>query len=90
MADKKPTLKLWSVRLGKYVNYSVSIENGEIVATYKDDNLKFPGGITKEELLALVKEHNDANEKITALAPAEIQAQEDLAAANDALLESLK
>lgn len=90
MADTKPTLELWSVREGKLVDWEVSIDGDEIVATNGDESLKFPGGLTKKELLKLVKAHNEANKDVKAITDEEIKAKEDLDAANLKLLEDLK
>ena len=90
MADKKPTVELWSVRQGKLVDFEVSIDGEEIVAVNGDESLKFPGGITKKELLKLVKAHNAANKDVKAITDEEIKAKEDLDAANLQLLEDLK
>ena len=90
MAEKKPTLELWSVRQGKLVDFEVSIDGEEIVAVNGDESLKFPGGITKKELLELAKAHNEANKDVKAITDEEIKAKEDLDAANLKLLEDLK
>ncbi len=88
--SKQPTVQLWSVAQGKLVDFIVSIENSEIICQNGDEFIKFPGGITKEELLELVAAHNEANDGVKAITPEEIQAQEDLDAANQSLLDSLK
>ena len=97
MSEKQPTVKLWSVKEGRMLDFTVSVENGEIVCTHVNEKaavpeefVKFPGGINKEELLELVKAHNEANRDVKAITPEEIQAQEDLDAANQSLLDSLK
>ena len=90
MADKKPTLELWSVRQGKLVDFEVSIDGDEIVAVSGDESLKFPGGLTKKELLELAEAHNEANKDVKAITDTEIKAKEDLDAANRKLLEDLK
>lgn len=87
---KKPTIKLWSTAVGAYQDFEVSIENNEVVATREDEQVKFPGGVTAPELLALADEHNKANEGIKAITQKDIQAAEDLAQANNQLLEDLK
>lgn len=92
MADKKPTLKLWSTQLGKLSDFEVRIENQEIVAEHPDtgEALKFPGGITKDELMELVDAHNEANENVKARTEEDLQAEKDLEDANNQLLEDLK
>jgi len=89
MADKKPTLELWSVAEGKLVEFEFSIDNDEIVATTEHETIKFPGGINKEELLKLVKAHNEANDGIKALTDEQLQEQKDLVQANEQLLKDL-
>jgi hypothetical protein len=91
MADKKPTLKLWSIQLGELSDFEVRVENKEIVAEHPDthETLKFPGGITKDELLELVDAHNEANDGVKAITEEELQAEKELDEANDKLLESL-
>jgi len=92
MAEKKPVIKLWSIRSGKLQNFEVSIENSEVVATNPetDEVIKFPGGITVGELTELAIKHNEANQGVTGISPEDIKAQEDLDAANSKLLEDLK
>ena len=91
MAKKKPTLKLWSIQLGELADFEVRVENKEIVAEHTEthESIKFPGGITKDELLELVEAHNDANDGVQAITEEEIQAEKELDEANDKLLESL-
>lgn len=91
MSEKKPTLKLWSIQLGELADFEVRVENKEIVAEHPEthESIKFPGGITKDELLELVEAHNDANDGVQAITEEEIQAEKELDEANDKLLESL-
>lgn len=91
MSEKKPTLKLWSIQLGELADFEVRVENKEIVAEHPEthESIKFPGGITKDELLELVEAHNDANDGVRAITEEEIQAEKELDEANDKLLESL-
>ena len=91
MSEKKPTLKLWSIQLGELADFEVRVENKEIVAEHPEthESIKFPGGITKDELLELVEAHNDANDGVQAITAEEIQAEKELDEANDKLLESL-
>lgn len=89
MTDKKPTLKLWSVVKGEMADFEFSIENGDIIAECDGEFVKFPGGITKDELKKLVDAHNEANEGVKALSAEDIQVEEDLAEANQRLLDSL-
>ena len=91
MSEKKPTLKLWSIQLGELADFEVRVENKEIVAEHPETHevIKFPGGITKDELLELVEAHNDANDGVQAITEEEIQAEKELDEANDKLLESL-
>lgn len=86
---KKPILTLWSVKHGGHKAFEVSVENNEIVARYEDETIKFPGGITKDELLALQEAHNTANSGVKALTDEDIQAEKDLAEANEKLLNDL-
>ena len=92
MADKKPTIKLWSTQLGKIVDFEVRIENQEIVAEQGDTGevLKFPGGITKDELLELAEAHNEANDGIKARTDEDLQAEQELEDTNNKLLEDLQ
>ena len=91
MSEKKPTLKLWSIQLGELADFEVRVENKEIVAEHHEthESIKFPGGITRDELLELVEAHNDANDGVQAITEEEIQAEKELDEANDKLLESL-
>ena len=91
MADKKPTLNLWSVQLGQLEEFDVRVENKEIVAEHSEtgETIKFPGGITKDELLELVDAHNEANDGVKAISEEDLQAEKELDEANDQLLESL-
>lgn len=86
-----PKVKLWNTELGKLTTYNVRADqNGEIVCEYKTDEaydmIKFPGGLSKEEFLDLVNQHNDANEGVQAL---DTEAIEELNSANEDLLKSL-
>ena len=74
MAEKKPTLELWSTRQGKIVDFEVSVENNEIVAENDGEFVKFPGGITKTELMKLVKAHNKANDGVKAITEEDLKA----------------
>jgi len=85
----KPIVSIYSVQEGKKVPFEFSIENGEILATYKDEFLKFPGGLTKDELLTQIAAHNDANEGVVAVSDGELQAQVELVEANERLLKDL-
>lgn len=86
----KPTVKLWSVAQGKLVDFAASIENDEIVCVNGDEAIKFPGGISPEELKALVQAHNDANSGVKGITEDDIKAQAELKAANERLLDSLR
>ena len=89
MTDKKPTVRLWSVALGEFANFEVSIENSEVLLQRDEEFIKFPGGISKKEFDRLIKAHNDANEGVKGITPEDLQAEQDLADANEALLDSL-
>lgn len=90
MSDKKPTVLLWSVKQGDLLRFTVSIQNGEIICSRDDEFVKFPGGITKDEFMALVEAHNDANEGKEAISSADIQAEIELKESNEKLLEDLQ
>lgn len=85
----KPTVKLYSVEEGKLVDFEVSVANDEVICTYKDEFLKFPGGLTKDQFLKLVDKHNKANDGLKAVTQEDIAAQEALAKKNEKLLEDL-
>lgn len=64
-----PSVKLWSTEEGKLVDFELTGDNnGEIVATYKDESLKFPA-VSKDKFLKLVAAHNEANEGVKAVDP---------------------
>lgn len=86
----KPTVKLWSVTQGKLVDFAASIENDEIVCVNGDEAIKFPGGISPEELKTLVQAHNDANSGVKGITEDDIKAQAELKVANERLLDSLR
>lgn len=90
MTDKKPTVKLWSVKQGQLADFTASIENSEVVLQNGDEFIKFPGGLTPAEFKKLVAQHNKANDGLVAISPKDIAAQEKLDEANAALLDSLK
>lgn len=86
-----PKVKLWNTELGKLTAYDVMVDNnGEIVCEYNkndvNDVIKFPGGLTKDEFLELVNQHNDANAGIKALDTEELEERDK---ANEELLKSL-
>lgn len=90
MADKKPTVKLWSTQEGKLLNFEVSVENNEIIAQRGDEYVKFPGGLTPAEFKKLVTAHNEANDGVKAISDEDLKAEQELADANEKLLDSLK
>lgn len=90
MTDKKPTVKLWSVKQGELVDFIATIENSDIVLQNGDEFIKFPGGLSPEEFKKLVDQHNEDNKGLVAISPKDIAAQEKLDDANTALLDSLK
>jgi len=84
------TVKLYNVQEQKLVNYELSIENDEIVATYKDSFLKFPGGLTKKQFDKLVEEHNKVNKDQVPLSAEELEGKDKIQKLNTALLDSLE
>lgn len=90
MADKKPTIKLWSVKEGKLLAFELSSDGTDIIATRGDEAVKFPGGLTKEEFLTYAEEHNEVNKNLKAVSAEQIKADEERAEANASLLDSLK
>lgn len=88
--ESQPTVKLWSVQKGQLEDFVVMIEGNEIVCYREGEILKFPGGLNKEEFLKLVDKHNKANDGVKAITKEEIQAKQELDAANQSLLDSLK
>lgn len=82
--------ELYNVREGKLVEYELTVDNnGEIVATYGDDFLKFPAGLTKTQLVKLFKEHNEANDGVVAITDEEAWEQGKEARASQKLIDSL-
>lgn len=89
MADQ-PTAKLYSTEEGKIVSWNLEVDkNNEIVATHKDEMLKFPGDVTKKKLLSLFDQHNKAHEGIKARSAEDVQAEEDARNQAQELLSSL-
>lgn len=79
------TIALYSVKQGKTVDWDLSVDaSGEIVATHAEEFLKFPAGLTKDQLNEAFSAHNAANEGVVALKEDEIDA------ASKAMLESQK
>lgn len=91
--DEQPeakTAQLYSTVEGKVVDYQLSVDkNGDIIAEYGDDFLKFPGNVTKEELQGLFDAHNEANDGIVGLTPEEVAKQESAVANANSLLDEL-
>ncbi len=86
----KPQIKMWSVQEGKLVTWFLEEDtNGEIVASHKNETLKFPGGLSKKEFLAHVSAHNEANKGVRAVSEEDLKAEETKRAMNKQLLESL-
>lgn len=83
------TIKLYSVQHGKQLDFELRSENGEILAERGDETIKFPGGLSKEEFLDLVDQHNEANKGMRAITDAEVAEDRKLLEANEKLLESL-
>lgn len=86
----RPTVKLWSVAQGKLVDFAASVENDEIVCVNGDEAIKFPGGISPEDLKILIKAHNDSNSGVKGITEDDVKAQANLKAANERLLDSLR
>lgn len=83
-------LDLYSTEVGKVVSWDVEVDrNGELLATYKDEMLKFPAGLSKGELTKLVKDHNKANEGVKARTAEEVKAEEDAKERSQKLVDSL-
>ena len=87
----KPTIKLWSVQLGKLRDFEVRIENSEVVAEQPDtgETIKFTGGLSKDKLMELVDAHNKANKGVVARSEEDLQAEKELDEANEQLLKDL-
>lgn len=84
------TVELYSVKQGKAVDWELSVDgSGEIVAHNGDEFLKFPAGMTKEELQAAFEAHNTANAGVVALKEDEIDAQSETVKASQDLIDSL-
>lgn len=83
-------VELYSVKEGKLVDYELSVDgSGEIVATYKDSNLKFPAGLSKKELQSAFKAHNQANDGKVAKDESKPDEDEVRQAESQKLLDSL-
>lgn len=84
------TVDLYSVEQGKVVPFNVEVDqNGELVATNKDETLKFPAGLTKTQFTKLVSDHNKANEGVKARTAEEVKAEEEALARSQKLVDSL-
>lgn len=81
------TIALYNVKAGKEVEYELHADrNREIVATYEDSVVKFPGGLSKEDFLQLVAEHNNVNKELVVV---DLEAEAALDELNQSLLDSL-
>lgn len=81
---------LYSTVEGKVVPFDVEVDaNGELVATRKDESLKFPGGLTKTQFQKMVNDHNKANEGVKARTAEEVKAEEDARERSRKLVDSL-
>lgn len=84
------TTQLYSVQQGKLVDFKLDVDqNGEIVASTKNETLKFPAGLSKAELNKLFKAHNEANDGLVGLTEEEAEAGSKEAAASQKLIDSL-
>lgn len=82
------TLSLYNVKEQKIVDYDLTVDkNREFVAEHDGDIVKFPGGISKAQLLKLVDEHNVANSDQV---PVDEEALAKIDAKNEAVLNALE
>ena len=89
-------IELYSTEQAQMANFNLEVDaNGEILATRedndgseKDEMVKFPAGLSKEEFLEQVQAYNEANQGEVALTDIALEHDKKVKASED-LLEDL-